>query len=311
MGRHRQGAPDRRGTPAATTPEADQHRRTTRRSTRRTSAARTGLLGVSAVLALGAVAAASGLLPSSDYPLGEEDIPGARVGAGSLPVPESSVNDVSPASPGPGTPTATDSASGDRPPSSGAPASPSASGASRDTVSSPNGPATDSDTEPGAGDVGRTKGSSAPSDDSTGTVSETPLASRDPAGDDPHSATEQEVLTLVNQERAEVGCQPVTADPALADLAQDYSDDMAARGFFDHTDPDGAGPWDRAERAGIANLGGENIARGQPSAQAVMDAWMGSPGHRANILNCEYRTVGIGLHEADDGGSWWTQDFGF
>jgi len=102
----------------------------------------------------------------------------------------------------------------------------------------------------------------------------------------------------------------VRADAQLADLAGDFSQDMAARGFFDHTDPDGATPWDRAEKAGIAGLGGENIARGQADADAVMNAWMNSDGHRANILNCEYKTLGVGVH-LGAGGPWWTQDFGF
>lgn len=85
---------------------------------------------------------------------------------------------------------------------------------------------------------------------------------------------------------------------------------MAARGFFDHTDPDGATPWDRAAKAGIAGLGGENIARGQADAAAVMEAWMNSPGHRANILNCDFKTLGVGVH-LGSGGPWWTQDFGY
>ena len=76
------------------------------------------------------------------------------------------------------------------------------------------------------------------------------------------------------------GCSPVAANSALAELAEAFSEDMAARGFFDHTDPDGATPWDRAAKAGITNLGGENIARGQADAAAVMEAWMNSPGHR-------------------------------
>lgn len=85
---------------------------------------------------------------------------------------------------------------------------------------------------------------------------------------------------------------------------------MADRGYFDHTDPDGDTPWDRADQAGVKNLGGENIARGQADAQAVMASWMASEGHRENILNCDYKTIGIGAHFAD-GGPWWTQDFGF
>lgn len=118
------------------------------------------------------------------------------------------------------------------------------------------------------------------------------------------------MLTLVNQERAKVGCSPVTASASLASLAQDFSDDMAARDFFDHTDPDGRTPWDRAAKAGVQGLGGANIARGQADAQAVMDSWMSSDGHRANILNCDYKTLGVGVHFGA-GGPWWTQDFGF
>jgi uncharacterized protein YkwD len=118
------------------------------------------------------------------------------------------------------------------------------------------------------------------------------------------------VQTLVNQERVKVGCSPLRADSSLDALAQNFSDDMAARGFFDHTDPDGATPWDRADTAGVKGLGGENIARGQADAQAVMDSWMNSEGHRANILNCDYTRLGIGVHTGP-GGPWWTQDFGF
>ncbi|NEE25044.1 CAP domain-containing protein, partial [Streptomyces sp. SID7982] len=54
----------------------------------------------------------------------------------------------------------------------------------------------------------------------------------------------------------------------------------------------------------------ENIARGQADAQAVVEGWMNSEGHRANILNCDYKTIGIGVHEGS-GGPWWVQNFGF
>lgn len=114
----------------------------------------------------------------------------------------------------------------------------------------------------------------------------------------------------MNQERALAGCGPVRANPPLAALAGAFSLDMATRGFFSHHDPDGNTPWDRATKAGLSGLGGENIARGQGDAEAVMKAWMNSPEHRANILNCEFRTLGVGAHFAA-GGPWWTQDFGF
>ncbi|EKX62600.1 CAP domain-containing protein [Streptomyces ipomoeae] len=121
---------------------------------------------------------------------------------------------------------------------------------------------------------------------------------------------EAAVLLLVNEERAKAGCNPVAADSGLAKLAEAFSEDMAARGFFDHTNPDGEDPWDRAAALGITGLGGENIARGQATAEAVMEAWMNSPGHRANILNCDFKTLGVGVH-LGDGGPWWTQDFGY
>ncbi|MEU6079791.1 CAP domain-containing protein [Streptomyces sp. NPDC047108] len=129
-------------------------------------------------------------------------------------------------------------------------------------------------------------------------------------GSGSESSAEAKVLSLVNKERKEAGCRPVKRDKDLADLAETFSEDMADRDFFDHTDPDGENPWDRADVLGILGLGGENIARGQQDAKAVMDAWMASPGHRANILNCDYKKLGVGA-QFGDGGPWWTQDFGF
>ncbi|MFF7239647.1 CAP domain-containing protein [Streptomyces collinus] len=142
------------------------------------------------------------------------------------------------------------------------------------------------------------------------TASKAPTASTPPVTVSRENAVEAEVLQLVNQERAKVGCSALAANSSLSKLAETFSADMAARGFFDHTDPDGASPWDRAAKAGVTDLGGENIARGQADAAAVMAAWMNSPGHRANILNCDYKTLGVGVHFGA-GGPWWTQDFGY
>jgi uncharacterized protein YkwD len=82
---------------------------------------------------------------------------------------------------------------------------------------------------------------------------------------------------------------------------------MRDRGFFSHTDPDGLSPFDRGDRAGVTVLG-ENIAYGQPDPASVMTAWMNSPGHRANILDCSYTKLGVGVAYGP-GGPWWTQDF--
>ncbi|MFE9368584.1 sigma-70 family RNA polymerase sigma factor [Streptomyces sp. NPDC006711] len=123
-------------------------------------------------------------------------------------------------------------------------------------------------------------------------------------------AAVQQVLDLVNSERSKAGCPALTSNPQLYDAALKHSENMAAQNFFDHTDPSGAGPGERITAAGYQwSSYGENIARGQADAAAVMDSWMHSPGHRANILNCGFKEIGIGVHYGS-GGPWWTQDFG-
>lgn len=119
-----------------------------------------------------------------------------------------------------------------------------------------------------------------------------------------------QVIALVNEERAAAGCGPLTEDALLRQAAQGHSDDMAARGFFDHTNPDGADPGRRITAAGYRwSTYGENIAMGQQTAKSVMTSWMNSPGHRANILNCAFKNIGVGIHDGP-GGPWWTQHFG-
>jgi uncharacterized protein YkwD len=128
-----------------------------------------------------------------------------------------------------------------------------------------------------------------------------------PAPPPPPSATAQ-VVALVNQARAAAGCGAVSVNGALTAAAQAHSDDMAARGYFSHTSQDGRTFDQRIRNAGYGGgYLGENIAQGQSSARAVHDAWMNSPGHRRNILDCNYRAIGMGLNTA----TWtWTQDFG-
>lgn len=121
---------------------------------------------------------------------------------------------------------------------------------------------------------------------------------------------EAQVLALVNEERSAAGCSPVTANDRLTRAADDYSDVMADSGVMSHTGPDGSTMASRVEAAGYQwSTLGENIARGQADAASVMDSWMNSPGHRANILNCSFKELGVGVHFGD-GGPWWTQDFG-
>jgi len=136
------------------------------------------------------------------------------------------------------------------------------------------------------------------------TPTSTPEASSSP------SDTVTQVVALVNKERATAGCGALTEDPQLEKAAQGHSDDMAARNFFDHTNPDGADPGQRITAAGYKwSTYGENIAQGQQTPEAVMESWMNSPGHRANILNCSFKDIGVGVHNGS-GGPWWTQDFG-
>ncbi|MGY5884811.1 CAP domain-containing protein [Modestobacter lacusdianchii] len=132
-----------------------------------------------------------------------------------------------------------------------------------------------------------------------------PAAAAAPAAPGP----EGQVLALVNTERAAAGCAPVSADAGLAAVARAHSADMRDRDFFDHVNPDGVDPFARAEAAGVGYARAENIAAGQPDAAAVMADWMASPGHRKNILNCELRTLGVGV-ATGSGGPWWTQLFG-
>jgi len=131
-----------------------------------------------------------------------------------------------------------------------------------------------------------------------------------PAGPVDDAGVEAQVLALVNDQRSAAGCGLLSADGALAGVARAHSADMRDRGFFNHTNPSGESPSDRVTAAGIGNYGGENIAFGYPTAQAVMQAWMKSPGHRANILNCALQTMGVGVAYGGASGPYWTQVFG-
>ncbi|MET8546536.1 CAP domain-containing protein, partial [Kitasatospora sp. NPDC004799] len=140
-----------------------------------------------------------------------------------------------------------------------------------------------------------------------------PTAKRAAAGPPPGGGASpsyaQQVVDLVNVERSKAGCGPVSAEPRLASAAQSHSDDMADRNYFDHASPEGNHADHRIEAAGYSwSTWGENIARGQKDPAAVMDSWMNSPGHRANILNCSFKQLGVGVRTGANG-PWWTQVF--
>ena len=129
-----------------------------------------------------------------------------------------------------------------------------------------------------------------------------------PAGE--YEAFEAEVVTLVNAERATAGCAAVTREDRLTAAARAHSADMAARGYFSHTTPEGVEFATRITQAGyVWRTAGENIAKGYRTPQDVMTGWMNSAGHKANILNCAFHDLGVGVAAASDGTLLWTQDF--
>lgn len=125
-----------------------------------------------------------------------------------------------------------------------------------------------------------------------------------------NTAQEAEVVTIVNAERAKAGCAALTADDRLTAAARGHSADMAARGYFSHTTPEGVAFSTRITSAGYRwSSAGENIAKGQRTPAEVMTAWMNSAGHKANILNCGFKNIGVGVVADAQGSLVWTQDF--
>jgi uncharacterized protein YkwD len=119
----------------------------------------------------------------------------------------------------------------------------------------------------------------------------------------------QDVLDLVNEERASRGLDLLVADPDAAEAAYGHAYDMDARNFFSHVNPSGENPGDRLDRAGASwSMVGENIAQGQETPDDVMAEWMSSPDHRDNILHPDFTRLGVGVHVAS-GGPWWVQVF--
>lgn len=122
-------------------------------------------------------------------------------------------------------------------------------------------------------------------------------AARTPRASRTVEAKEDKVIELVNEARRKAGCGPVRLNEKLRTAMRRHVQDMAENHYFDHTSRNGDQPWDRAYAAGYERGGsiGENIAKGQPTPEAVMDAWMRSSGHRRNIENCGFEEIGVGL----------------
>ena len=121
------------------------------------------------------------------------------------------------------------------------------------------------------------------------------------------------VIELTNEHRRAAGCANLTWNPALGTAAQRHADDMATHNYFSHRSRNGATFATRIRQAGYRyRIAAENIAAGQQSPEEVVASWMSSPGHRANILNCRLRNVGIGFGSNGNStyGTYWVQDFG-
>ena len=118
---------------------------------------------------------------------------------------------------------------------------------------------------------------------------------------------EKEVIRLVNEIRAKNGLRPLEYDWQLSRVARIKSQDMKDNGYFSHTSHTYGSPFQMMKSFGITyRSAGENIAKGYKTPQAVVDGWMNSSGHRANILNSSFTHIGVGYVE---GGNYWTQMF--
>ena len=119
-------------------------------------------------------------------------------------------------------------------------------------------------------------------------------------------ALEQRVIDLTNAERQRHGCPPLANNDRLHAAALAHSVDMAEQRYFSHTSLDGSSLRDRIDRQGYSwRMIAENIAMGYRTPESVVDGWMNSAGHRANILNCDLAEIGVG-HDR----TYWTQNFG-
>jgi uncharacterized protein YkwD len=235
----------------------------------------------STATSVGAPPATTGTGGSSSSSRGSADGPLVRMGVDGGPAPQTSA--AAPATPSAGTP---------------APVVPSVPAAEAPEPTSDPGEVPAAEEEPAAAvELPAVEAETEPA----------PVARAAAAAADP--TAEAAVLALVNEARADAGCGALTADPALAAVARAHSADMRDRDYFSHTSPEGLSPFDRAEQAGVDYARAENIAFGQSDAAAVMEAWLESPGHRENILDCELTRLGVGVAEGP-GGPWWTQLFG-
>lgn len=123
------------------------------------------------------------------------------------------------------------------------------------------------------------------------------------------ASVEAEVVALCNAERKKAGLKPLSINWEVARVARYKSEDMKKMNYFSHESPVYGSPFDMLKSFNIKyKTAGENIAKGQRTAQAVVTAWMNSPGHKANILNASYTETGVGFCEGNNT-TYWTMIF--
>ena len=128
-----------------------------------------------------------------------------------------------------------------------------------------------------------------------------------PQADTASASYEAEVVRLVNQARSRNGLPPLTENWELSRIARYKSQDMKDRGYFSHTSPTYGTPFQMIRAFGLTyRYAGENIAKGYATPQSVVEGWMRSDGHRANILSPNYTQLGVGYVAS---GNYWTQLF--
>ena len=149
--------------------------------------------------------------------------------------------------------------------------------------------------------------SSRPAASSAAPQSSKPAATSVPSGENNLLQVARQVIVLVNQERSKQGLPALRENTQLMESALVRSQEIVTK--FAHERPNGEQGYQLAFRAGF-NTVGENIAYGYSSAEQVMEGWMNSPGHRANILNAGFLEIGVGCYRGSDGRLYWTQLFG-
>ena len=151
-------------------------------------------------------------------------------------------------------------------------------------------------------------------DGSTGTSTNEPAAgdSAEPGTEERQAESTQAeaILNLVNRERQKAGVPALTLSEKLTSIANTKAQDMADKNYFSHDSPTYGSPFDMLKHFGVSySAAGENIAAGQKTAEEVMNSWMNSSGHKANILNKNYTQLGVGFYRGGQYGTEWVQLF--